>query len=827
MSNSDVKGGIKYAPSTTSEADMSLLSEKIVENTQAGLMVLSEKGRIVLLNPQAKKMLGLTEEALGNPYMEYLFEDERNDPFNEAILKTVYYKKESLNSILSFFKEDEERQYSVTTCYFSNKEHRHVLISLMDVSALFQLRDTKKTLDKFKKMNAELEAAWQEADLANKAKSTFLSNMSHEIRTPLGAILGTNDIIMREFDDARLKKYTAGINSTGKMLLYLVNDILDVSKLQSGKMEIVPIDYSLQDMMDDLYGMISFRAAEKKLEFSVKLANNCPRRLVGDEIRIKQIITNLMTNAVKYTEKGSVTVNVECIYENVENGALLKVEVRDTGIGIREEDREKIFGRFTRVDLKKNREVEGTGLGLNIVMSLLELMGGSLELDSEYGKGSVFTVLIPQKISDRTTVGKWSTNGAYLNGSSGPLFRAPDARILVVDDNPSNLQIVKSLLEQTEIQTDTATSGRRALEILKGVRYDLVLMDHMMPELDGLETLALLREQDSACCKTVPVIAFTANVFPNTYEYYEEAGFCDYLMKPVEGRKLQEKIMKYLPISKISYTKGMSSSNAQAGGYLSESEAEYYISNYKINANAGIRLLNGSAGLYAKLINIFCEQISDRKGFLREFAVSGDMRKYSIIAHAIKGDAKALGAESLAATSEVHEEESKQGDSEYICRRLDNYLEEINLVQEGLSKLLIRLSESAQDEPDSKTPNGAKRAKVAGRAAHSGSKSQEDTLEAEPVMPQEGENSDLPLYADVTDDAAAGMAEVCRRAFADAQNFIDDFDDNLAIERLESIMNDELSPAQKKVISRALFALKYEFDGDKACEILARAFPDR
>ncbi len=809
MSNSEVKGGIKYAPIATSEADMDLLSDKIVEYTQTGLVVLSEKGRIVLLNPQAKKMLGLTDEALGNLYMEYLFDDERNDPFNEAILKTVYYKKESLNSILSFFKEDEERQYSVTTSYFSNKEHRYVLISMMDVSPLFRLRDTKKALDKIKKMNVELESAWQEADLANRAKTTFLSNMTHEIRTPLAAILGMNDLIMREYHDDKLMKYASGINSSGKMLLYLVNDILDISKIQSGRMELIPVDYSLQEMMQEMYEMISFRAEEKELEFSVNIAKNCPRRLVGDEIRIKQIIANLMTNAVKYTSSGSVKVNVECVGEDNASNVLLKIEVADTGIGIKDEDRDEIFKRFTRVDPEKNREVEGTGLGLNIVVSLLDLMGGRLEFESVYEKGSVFTAVIPQKISDRTAIVK----GAYSESGEkrGTLFLAPDASLLVVDDNASNLQLVRSFLKRTELRIETATGGAQALRMMQEDEFDVVLMDLVMPDLDGAETLKRLRQLKPSYCKTVPVIAFTADDIHEKESYYKDAGFCDYIMKPVESKRLEEKVMAYLPISKLSYTKGLNAANTSLRSYLTESEADYYISKYYINVNVAIRLLNGSVDLYEKLINVFCEQIRDRKNFLREFAASGDMRKYSIIAHAIKGDAKALGAESLAMISEVHEEQARNGDTEYVCRRLDSYFEEIDLVQEGLAKLRIRFAElrAGREEETSEESREEK------------SKSAEKENTASRGVA--GDGSDENGNSEVPDE----KEEICRQTVEAAQNLLDDFDDNTAIEKLEELIQEDISPKQKKEINRALFALRHEFDGDKAAEILANVFTEK
>ncbi|MCH5261261.1 MAG: response regulator, partial [Lachnospiraceae bacterium] len=334
------------------------------------------------------------------------------------------------------------------------------------------------------KLNAQLEEA-------NKAKSYFLSNMSHEIRTPINAVLGMNEMILRECTDESILSYADNIQSSGKTLLFLINDILDMSKIESGKMEIVPTEYETADMIIDLWNVIYLRAQEKGLNVNFILDEKLPRTLLGDDVRIKQIVTNLLTNAVKYTSKGGVELRAgySMIGEKMMD---LIISVKDTGMGIRQEDMGRLFESFRRIDERKNRNIEGTGLGMNIVMSLLELMGGDIEVDSEYQKGSTFTVTIPQRIVSDEGIGDFESvmgkqrSGAEKNWKS---FVAPKANILVVDDNTMNLGVFQALLKRTKMNIVTADSGRKCLELVKEQSFNIIFMDHMMPEMDGIETL--------------------------------------------------------------------------------------------------------------------------------------------------------------------------------------------------------------------------------------------------------------------------------------------------------------------------------------------------
>ena len=398
-------------------------------------------------------------------------------------------------------------------------------------------------------MNARLEEA-------NRAKSYFLSNMSHEIRTPINAVLGMNEMILRECVDESILSYAANIQSSGKTLLFLINDILDMSKIESGKMEIVPVEYETADMIIDLWNVIYLRAQEKGLTVDFFLDDTLPRVLFGDDVRVKQIVTNLLTNAVKYTSKGGVVLRAD--YKRTEENTMdLIISVKDTGMGIRKEDMGKLFESFRRIEEEKNRNIEGTGLGMNIVMSLLRLMGGDIQVDSEYQKGSTFTVTIPQKIiSDEATGDFESIMGKQRSRSAGnhESFEAPEASVLVVDDNIMNLDVFKALLKRTKMNIVTADSGMKCLELVKEQSFDIIFMDHMMPEMDGIETLHEIQKLEHFPNENTPIIALTANALSGARELYLKEGFTDFLTKPIDANLLEQMILSYLPKQMVHIT---------------------------------------------------------------------------------------------------------------------------------------------------------------------------------------------------------------------------------------------------------------------------------
>ena len=409
-----------------------------------------------------------------------------------------------------------------------------------------------------KTMN-ELEAAKEEANIANRSKSDFLANMSHEIRTPINGILGMDTMILRDCDDPQIVEYAENIRIAGGGLLSIINDILDLSKIESGKMEIIPVKYDLFSVLRDCYQMNRMRASENGLEFLIENDPSIPTEFFGDEVRIRQILNNLISNGIKYTREGYVKVNISygevgSISDtlNEHEYIMLVIEVSDTGIGIREEDIDKLFESFTRLEEGRNRNIEGTGLGLRITNQLVSLMDGKIEVASEYGKGSTFTVRIPQKILGQKAMGRFAQRldeNTGVEKTNASIFTAPGKKVLVVDDVKMNILVFRGLLKGTEIDVDMAVTGMEALEKTKLQKYDIIFMDHLMPEMDGVEAFRRIKQDRANPNADTPVIVLTANAIVGVREMYIKEGFRDYLSKPIEHGELLNMIKKVLKIN--------------------------------------------------------------------------------------------------------------------------------------------------------------------------------------------------------------------------------------------------------------------------------------
>lgn len=401
--------------------------------------------------------------------------------------------------------------------------------------------------DSFEKIQLtnELEHSKLVAEQANRTKSDFLAKVSHEIRTPINAIIGMDEMILRESKETNVKEYATDIKSSANNLLNIINDLLDASKIESGKMEIIPVEYEMSNILNDLYNMFQVKAKENNLELHFHVDNNIPIGYKGDDVRIRQVLFNLISNAIKYTKKGSVTFDITGTVH--EKQAKLRFSVKDTGIGIKEEDIEKLFSAYERMDKTKNHYVEGTGLGLNITVQLLKLMGSELKVTSEYEKGSEFYFEIEQEIINSEQMGDYRSRKPQMKEPENykENYYAPNARILVVDDNTINRKVFLHLLKDTRIQIDEAASGYQGLELVSQERYDIIFLDHMMPELDGIETLAMMKEKQF--CQDVPFIMLTANAVVGAREQYLELGFDDFLSKPIVLKDLHKIILKYLP----------------------------------------------------------------------------------------------------------------------------------------------------------------------------------------------------------------------------------------------------------------------------------------
>lgn len=463
----------------------------------------------------------------------------------------------------------------------SEKKHTHVIIGLIglsifasleifitiinasiplriDISGLFVLVGMVfllvfAILDQVKVLEV-LKQETQNAIAATKAKSDFLANMSHEIRTPINAIMGMNEMILRESDQASVKDYAKDISSASENLLSIINDILDFSKIESGKLEIINDDYDLGEIIYDVISLVNMKAENKGLKLNVNIDENLPTKLYGDDKRVREIITNILNNAVKYTEKGFVNLSITGKAE--ENIILLKIVVADSGQGIKEEDLDKIFSGFSQVNTKKNKNIEGTGLGLPITKHLVELMDGSIDVDSIYGSGSKFTIFLPQEIASDEKMGDYRNHrhASVKNETvDSKEVNLENVSILVVDDTELNLKVIKKLFTKTKANVTCASSGAEMLKLVKVNHYDVILLDHMMPNMDGIETLAEFKTLDNNMCKDVPVIALTANAIVGAKEMYLDAGFDDYLSKPIKMDLLCDMLVKYLPEDMVKY----------------------------------------------------------------------------------------------------------------------------------------------------------------------------------------------------------------------------------------------------------------------------------
>ncbi len=475
-----------------------------------------------------------------------------NEPAEELYPELAAGKDRGADRILPLLTDAvAKKEYLKIKDHFYSVEENSLIRNGQDYGKLYALSDETDHIH----YTEELERQKKIADDANAAKSRFLANMSHEIRTPINAVIGMDEMILRESSEEEIRGYASGIMSAGKTLLALINDILDLSKVEEGKMEIIPVRYELSSMVNNLVNIISGRAEKKGLKFCVEVDPHIPKDLVGDEIRIRQCALNILTNAVKYTEKGSVTLKFS--YKDMEEGAggdgrniALTLSVTDTGIGMKPEDLEKLLKPYQRIDEKRNRQIEGTGLGMSITSQLLHLMGSRLEVESEYGRGTCMSFTIVQQAVSSEEIGKYDLK--YRHSGKGipeysEMFHAPDARILVVDDTDINLLVMRNLLKKTQIQIDTASSGSEALTLNSSNTYDALFIDHMMPDMDGIETLDRIKKDRFALCRNKPMVALTANAISGARDFYLEKGFVDYISKPVNSKILEKMIIELLP----------------------------------------------------------------------------------------------------------------------------------------------------------------------------------------------------------------------------------------------------------------------------------------
>lgn len=506
---------------------------------------------------------------------------------------------------------------------------------------------------------AAQEQEYQEAIKANSVKTAFLANMSHEIRTPINTILGMDEMILRENQDKEIEHYAMNIRDSGKILLSIVNDVLDFSRLEAGKREIIPRRYDFVVLLNDLINAVNIRAEEKNLGLELDIEESIPSILYGDDIRIKQAITNILTNAVKYTNRGTVTLQIKSLKISL-NEIRLFISVTDTGIGIKQEDMTRMFDSFVRLETDRNRRIEGTGLGMAITKQIIDMMQGELKVESEYGKGSTFSVSFTQRVLDDVPIGsfdKWYRVGNGRARKYVEQYQASDVRLLVVDDNEMNLEVIKGLLKKTDMQIDCVESGYECLKMVEEREYDLIFLDHMMPGMDGVETLKKLQERRPKGKLMIPVVALTANAISGAREEYLKYGFADYISKPVEYRKLIEVLVKFLPdkLEKRADIKGI------------QAAYEEYLERNGIHMEAAMKYAGDDLEQYIHLLELFTsKKAQEKKISMHEAFRMQEWQDYTVYVHGLKNSARTIGADKLADMAYEHEIRSKAGDFTYL-----------------------------------------------------------------------------------------------------------------------------------------------------------------
>ena len=641
-----------------------LAAEKVLESLGDGVIALDDHDRLISYNRAAALIfVNLPSHKLGEDIR--VVEDFREEMLNE-------------NIPWSFSINGQHYECHSKQIVDENGRKQGCVILILDMT------DIKAYINEIKRVR-------QQAEKANIAKSEFLANMSHEIRTPMNAIIGLNDIIMEECGDPQIYTHAKDVQSAAKNLLAIINDILDLSKVEAGKMELVYTDYHLKTVTDEVVGMMDLAASKRGLVMKYECDSSLPCRYNGDEGRIKQILINILNNAIKFTNEGYVRASVTGRPGEREDEELITFRVEDTGCGIREEDLEKIFEDFRQVDARRNRSVEGTGLGLAIVKHLVELMGGSLHVESVYGEGTAVSFTIPQKIVDRRSIAE-VPELLPSEQERTEAFTAPDVKVLLVDDNLINRKVARGFLKNYAFDLTEAESGQEAIDLVRQNRYDIIFMDHMMPVMDGIEAAEIIRRDCGENGTAPAIIALTANAMSGMRERFLEKGFQDFIAKPLDRRELGRLLARWVPEERREEA-------AEEAPPVSTDLSAFRIEG--IDIDAASRYYVGDEEGFAGLLELYHMDGRRKTELLREL-VGSDLHRYQVEVHGLKSASANIGAMEVSNMARAHENAAAQGDRSFIDRQFPILMERYEALLENIGLLLEKRRQDAP--PEEKLP---------------------------------------------------------------------------------------------------------------------------
>ena len=665
-----------------SRITISNMSEFIYYSLTVPVLVYDSKRQLQILNDTAYSFLGVDKDNVSNTEIEQLFSLQQQDIF------TFETKSQDVDAICC------HNQLYCSLCV--NKIYDDYGDTIGYIIIVTDLSERMKSMQ-------ELENAMKDAEYANQAKSTFLANMSHEIRTPMNAIIGFSELVLKMNIDNHVRKHIEDIKWSSHNLLAIINDILDISKIESGKMELVCGNYFMDTLLNDVSLIIAPQAEKKGLAFNMKVDERIPKELYGDKVRIRGILINILNNAVKYTQTGSVTFDAS-ILNQTDTHVKLAFKISDTGIGIRQENLENLFKNFERFDQKIHYGIEGSGLGLAIANGYTTLMGGEIQVSSTYGEGTVFTVILEQKIIDSSPWEKEYTHeeNSLCDNNKGDM-RIEGLQVLVVDDNPINLRVAHGILSYYGLLVDTATSGKDAIELCRIKEYSLVFMDQMMPEIDGVEAMNRIRDLNShyAHGGTCKIIVLTADAIKGTRELLLKKGFDEYLGKPINIKQLERLFLRFVPSEKISYD----SSDEDFATTENNNVIQYLKENLpQIEVEQGITNCGGDVQDYLKILKIAYDYGEKQLSELKNAWKQQDYEHYIIKIHSLKSTSLNMGAVDISAAARMQEESGRAGNFTYIDEQMetfqDAYRELLKHLKLVLTHFQMLQAETVSDETE-------------------------------------------------------------------------------------------------------------------------------